>query len=61
MSWFKRLKAEGMCILFVSTLFYYKRIDMVVKSINSKPIPKHVNVYSSEYTQYKKGGGGVTN
>jgi hypothetical protein len=44
----KGLKAEGMCILFVSTFFYYKRIYMVVKSINSKPIPKHVNVYSCE-------------
>jgi hypothetical protein len=54
MSRLKGLKAEGMCILFVSTFFYYKRIYMVVRSINSQPIPKHVNVYSCGYTQYKR-------
>ena len=41
-SWLKGLKADGMCMLFVLTIFYC--IYMVVKSINSKPIPEHVNV-----------------
>ena len=54
-SWLKGLKAEGKCILFVQTFFYYKRIYIAVKSVNSQPTTKHATVYSCEYTQYKKG------